>query len=258
MDFRHYNPALGRFNSIDPMAEERNWLTPYNFVQNNPILRVDPTGLLDDYGLDTETGDLVFLKETDDKTDTIYTGTITGTNDDGSAKFEKDGKSSKTFEKGTSNIKEVTTQTDENGKTIGSGAANMQGLVFSEGNLQIGLEVMEFISFESNIELNAWGFKNGKGEGLYISDWVDNSAGKSYDRTDPSFDSVMRKGGNKIYGKKTGKVHTHPGTKDGRGGDGRPSGCNGCEYGDLYVKQQGKNRNYPHYINSKLDGWKEY
>jgi RHS repeat-associated protein len=49
MDFRHYDPALGRFTVIDPMAEERNWLTPYNFVQNNPILRVDPTGLLDDY-----------------------------------------------------------------------------------------------------------------------------------------------------------------------------------------------------------------
>jgi hypothetical protein len=49
MDFRHYDPYLGRFNVIDPMAEERNWLTPYNFVQNNPILRVDPSGLLDDY-----------------------------------------------------------------------------------------------------------------------------------------------------------------------------------------------------------------
>jgi hypothetical protein len=51
MDFRHYDAALGRFNVIDPMAEERDWLTPYNFVQNNPILRVDPTGLLDTYGL---------------------------------------------------------------------------------------------------------------------------------------------------------------------------------------------------------------
>jgi hypothetical protein len=30
---------------------------PINFVQNSPILRVDPIGLLDNYGLDTETGE---------------------------------------------------------------------------------------------------------------------------------------------------------------------------------------------------------
>jgi len=32
---------------VDAMAVERNWLTPYNFVQNNPIERIDPTGMLD-------------------------------------------------------------------------------------------------------------------------------------------------------------------------------------------------------------------
>lgn len=38
-----------RWLSVDPMAKERSWMTPYNFVQNNPISRVDPTGALDDY-----------------------------------------------------------------------------------------------------------------------------------------------------------------------------------------------------------------
>jgi len=33
--------------SVDPLASERSWLTPYNFVQNNPIMRIDPTGALD-------------------------------------------------------------------------------------------------------------------------------------------------------------------------------------------------------------------
>ena len=32
---------------MDPLGELRSWLTPYNYVQNNPILRVDPTGALD-------------------------------------------------------------------------------------------------------------------------------------------------------------------------------------------------------------------
>jgi len=44
---RYYDPALAKWTSIDPLAEERNWVSPYNYVQNNPIMRVDPTGALD-------------------------------------------------------------------------------------------------------------------------------------------------------------------------------------------------------------------
>lgn len=54
---RFYDPVLGRFIQIDPMADERNWVTPYNFVQNNPLIFVDPTGLLE-YRLNPETGEL--------------------------------------------------------------------------------------------------------------------------------------------------------------------------------------------------------
>ncbi|MDB9837116.1 hypothetical protein OAC51_09500, partial [Flavobacteriaceae bacterium] len=46
--FRQFDPTLGRFTSVDPLGEERQWVSTYNFGQNNPILRVDPSGLLDD------------------------------------------------------------------------------------------------------------------------------------------------------------------------------------------------------------------
>lgn len=44
---RFYDPQIGRFTTVDPLVEERNWVSPYNFVQNNPISRFDPDGTLD-------------------------------------------------------------------------------------------------------------------------------------------------------------------------------------------------------------------
>ncbi|UII76011.1 hypothetical protein LV716_17360 [Flagellimonas sp. HMM57] len=39
---------VSRWLSPDPLTEEREWLTPYNFVQNDPINRIDPDGALDE------------------------------------------------------------------------------------------------------------------------------------------------------------------------------------------------------------------
>jgi RHS repeat-associated protein len=35
--------------SVDPMASERSWVSPYSYCQNSPVMRVDPTGALDDW-----------------------------------------------------------------------------------------------------------------------------------------------------------------------------------------------------------------
>ncbi len=40
-------PTDFKWWSVDPMANKRESLSPYNFVQNNPINRTDPTGALD-------------------------------------------------------------------------------------------------------------------------------------------------------------------------------------------------------------------
>lgn len=42
-----YDPAIGRWTSVDPLAHLREWVSPYNFVQNNPLNRIDPDGRLD-------------------------------------------------------------------------------------------------------------------------------------------------------------------------------------------------------------------
>ena len=46
---RQQDPQLGRFWGVDPLSEQRNWTSPFNFVQNNPISRIDPSGMSDDW-----------------------------------------------------------------------------------------------------------------------------------------------------------------------------------------------------------------
>jgi uncharacterized protein RhaS with RHS repeats len=41
---RNYDPALGRWMNIDPLAEKYLNLTLYNYVANNPIVNIDPNG----------------------------------------------------------------------------------------------------------------------------------------------------------------------------------------------------------------------
>lgn len=67
---RMYDPALGKFWQIDPKAEKRYWVTPYNFVQNNPINRVDPTGLTD-FSVNKRTGEVRQVGEANDDPDRI-------------------------------------------------------------------------------------------------------------------------------------------------------------------------------------------
>ncbi|MEP1033078.1 DUF6443 domain-containing protein [Ekhidna sp.] len=44
---RTYDATIGRFYNVDPLSDKRSWVNPYNYVQNNPMLRVDPTGMID-------------------------------------------------------------------------------------------------------------------------------------------------------------------------------------------------------------------
>ena len=48
LQYRNYDPILGRMNQVDPMATKYASLTPYNFSFNDPVMFNDPLG--DDAG----------------------------------------------------------------------------------------------------------------------------------------------------------------------------------------------------------------
>ncbi len=44
---RFYDPVIGRFSTVDPMATTLHEISPYVYVRDNPVLRIDREGLWD-------------------------------------------------------------------------------------------------------------------------------------------------------------------------------------------------------------------
>ncbi len=67
---RMYDQQIGRWMAVDPLADKRDGVTPFNFVQNSPILRIDPNGLTD-YSINRKTGEVKQVGEKNDNPDRV-------------------------------------------------------------------------------------------------------------------------------------------------------------------------------------------
>jgi RHS repeat-associated protein len=152
---RMYNPQIARFQRLDPMADKRVGLTPYNYVSNNPITRIDPTGMLDgEYEKDKDGNwQKTSTKGDDIGVDFYHTTRKTGDKEEQLTYVTDREGNWNTIKEGKKFLSGESRGDDANWATIFSEWNNGSGpeTSFFEGGHQSNMEIMKDPAFQNNL-----------------------------------------------------------------------------------------------------------
>jgi uncharacterized protein RhaS with RHS repeats len=164
---------------VDPLAEKYESWSVYQYVRNNPILRIDPNGM-DDYTINKKTGDVELVNTTGDEKDRVLRTYSMGKRK-GEVKTNKNGEAKTAFggiEKGILSDGDNFQETDNIIKVGGEGQPSEDGVKSFTLQLSeyIGKEIKGF-SYSSNASGNVTDMVLGK----YINNTLTKSYGTHYE-----------------------------------------------------------------------------
>ncbi|MDH6342443.1 RHS repeat-associated protein [Parabacteroides sp. PFB2-12] len=224
---RYYDPALGGFLTMDPLAEKYYSTSPYAYCLNNPMRYVDPTGMfVDDYRLQ-QNGMIELLERTKDDFDRLFV--------DNKPEIDP------LIVKDKSILSDLTLdRTDYKGRYAISGNKDEMFKVFHYG------------AMHSDVEFRIDGYRTGSG----VNEYFVGTSG-SEESSAPSLNMDRFNKYDMVF-----NMHSHPGDKSWVGTKGASSGDTynvreryqnyrntGMTHPDQWFKTDGRNTVFPkHYV----------